>query len=1112
MSSLGDIVAINRRFARSARLDVDLNGSPPLVGYVLQASVAKSLTVLADSQIESRQGAFTWTGPYGGGKSSAALLVANLVGGAPENRAIAQAIAGPDLVTLYERAFPDRDGPWAVVPVTGSRIDLRAAVVAGCANALGWSEEDRARALASDANLVQALLAVAGEGRGGVLLVLDELGKLLEHAAATGGDVHLLQDLAEHSARSAGRLVVIGILHQAFDQYATRVAHDARQEWAKVQGRFQDLSFLAGADETVALLGRAISCADPPPSAERWAQEVAEAVARRRPTETAVLADALRATWPLNPVTALLLGPVSRQRFAQNERSVFGFLSSAETAGFQDHLRTVSTDTERVTYDPDRLWDYLAANFGMALASGPDGGRYSLAFEAIDRAAAKGGPLHVAVTKAAAMIEFFRNGSGLALADDVLGAALPYASAPALRAVVEDLLQWAILIRQPRLGGYALFAGSDFDLEDAIGRAMGPLDPDQLAATPQRVGLGFAVAKRHYFRTGALRTFDVVLQTVSRGDATQDLADKLSRRASKRAGCLVLLFSDGSLDMPEVEGRSRDLTRALAGQGVVAAVAGASNSYLLRAHAAELFAVERVLRESPQLQGDRIARRESAARHSACVDAVHRELETALESAKWWLTCDPRASVREPLAIVASALADKAFHHAPVLKSELLQRERPSSNAMAALRDLCHAMVERADQPDLGFHGFPAEMGLYLTTLRPFGLHSEVRPGEFDFCGPCDEGDGPSLKPAWAVLDRDQDVTLGEVYRTWAQPPYGLKAGVMPVLALANIMARRDSLAVYVDGVFQTALDAVFADKLLQKPDGIRLRRIDRSARETAFLHGLARSLGLMDGAAALPVAQALYRRYEALPTYARRTETLSAIGRKVRGVVLHARDPEALLFQHLPEALDDALAPGVVHAALVEAEGVYGAMLDALRRALARALGVDPATFEGVASRAGTIKDLTNDFAFEAFAMRAAAFDREGASGDIEGLASLLLHKPPRNWSDRDREQALLEMARLGRRFRELEALAVVRDRRTSSEALALVVGVDAATPPVLRSFELSENERAVAAALADRLLTVLGEDRNLNRVQLAALARAVASLAADVDTDANAQDVEAA
>lgn len=381
MSTLASTVEINRRFARSARLDADLNGTPPLVGYVLQASVEKALTTMALSQVDSKQGAFTWTGPYGGGKSSAALLIANLVAGAGENRAIARKIAGPPLTGAYKKAFPEQAGPWAVVAVTGSRMGLRQAIADACVVALGWSKAVLARASTSDEALIDALLNSATTRRGGALVILDELGKLLEHEAVEGGDIHLLQDIAERAARSDGRLVVVGILHQAFDQYAARASRNARQEWVKVQGRYQDIPFLAGADETVALLGRAISCARRPASASRAASAVAEAVAKRRPTDEQALTSALTATWPLNPVTALLLGPVSRQRFAQNERSVFGFLSSAEPAGFQEHLNTTESDE---TYGPDRLWDYLASNFGMALASSGDGSRFSLAFEQLN--------------------------------------------------------------------------------------------------------------------------------------------------------------------------------------------------------------------------------------------------------------------------------------------------------------------------------------------------------------------------------------------------------------------------------------------------------------------------------------------------------------------------------------------------------------------------------------------------------------------------------------------------------------------------------------------------------------------------------------------------------
>jgi hypothetical protein len=627
MTILAERVTIDRRFARSARVDTDLEGTPPLTGYVLQASVAKALSTMATAQAESRQGAFTWTGPYGGGKSSAALLVASLIGGADDQRTVAREIMGGPLSELFGGAFPEADGRWGVVAVTGRRTSLRDAITEAAATTFGWRAKAAADAGASDRDLIDALVRAASESRGGALVILDELGKLLEHEAASGGDAHLLQDLAERASRSDGRLVVVGILHQSFEQYAERADREARREWAKVQGRFHDIAFLAGADETVALLGRAIT-SDPPATAKLAASATAEAVARRRPADVGALGDLLAATWPLNPVTALLLGPVSRQRFAQNERSVFGFLATAEPAGFQEFL---AGDAEGdPTYDPSRLWDYLAANFGMALASGQDGGRFSLAFEAIERAGARGGPLHVALTKSAAVIEFFRNGSGVALANDFLSLSVPGAQPDDVVAAVEDLLDWAVLIKQPRLGGYALFAGSDFDLDEAIARSTAPLSPDELAGVPDRVGLSAVSAKRHYFETGTLRTFDIVVAVTGDNEPETAIVERVAARPARGGGSLVLLLGDGGLTDAQLDTRARRIATALAGRSVVAAVGPTRRSFHLRSGAEEMFAIERVLRDHPQLEGDRIARREISARMSAANEGLHQLLEEAL--------------------------------------------------------------------------------------------------------------------------------------------------------------------------------------------------------------------------------------------------------------------------------------------------------------------------------------------------------------------------------------------------------------------------------------------------------------------------------------------------
>ena len=133
MTKLADIVKVERRFALSARIDTDLNGTPPLTGYVLQASVRKSLTAMLAGIAEGSQYAFTWTGPYGGGKSCAALLVANLVAGNKKQRTLAEGIVGPELAGLFSSAFPGRGRTGEVLALTGRRTSQAGALAATAA-------------------------------------------------------------------------------------------------------------------------------------------------------------------------------------------------------------------------------------------------------------------------------------------------------------------------------------------------------------------------------------------------------------------------------------------------------------------------------------------------------------------------------------------------------------------------------------------------------------------------------------------------------------------------------------------------------------------------------------------------------------------------------------------------------------------------------------------------------------------------------------------------------------------------------------------------------------------------------------------------------------------
>ena len=444
--ALADRVHVGRRYQRAIRIDTDLGNPASLEGFVCPASSAEVLETMARHVAESGQGAFTWTGPYGSGKSSLAVALSAALNGDKALRRHAASILGRGTSALLAEALPPRTRGWRILPVVGRR-DRPAQVIGEAIKAAGlltgrgpriWTEK---RVL----DTLEEIAALNPRAGGGLAVFVDEMGKFLEAAAHDGSDIHLFQQLAELASRSGKRLLVVGILHQAFEEYAHRLSRHMRDEWSKIQGRFVDLIVNTTGNEQIDLLGRAIESKHqfrPPGS-------LAKTVAGLAQGQTSPhLAEMLEDCWPLHPVSACLLGPLSHRRFGQNQRSIFGFLNSAEPQGFQDFLRNASAAD---LYGPDQLWDYLRINLEPSILASPDGHRWALAADALGRCEAMGGEdLHLRLLKVIAIVDLLKDRSGLVASPDLLKLGLPECGAKELTAALDDLRRWS-LIRFPEI-------------------------------------------------------------------------------------------------------------------------------------------------------------------------------------------------------------------------------------------------------------------------------------------------------------------------------------------------------------------------------------------------------------------------------------------------------------------------------------------------------------------------------------------------------------------------------------------------------------------------------------------------------------------------------------
>ncbi|WP_434782329.1 ATP-binding protein [Ferrovum myxofaciens] len=1093
---LADIVRISRHYQRSIRVDADLGRHDALAGYICHSTATSILESMSAQVTETNQRSFTWTGPFGGGKSSLALALASALHCDKSLRSLARTALKVDAMPTFDLAFPADKG-WLIIPVVGKRGSIVAEI-----NSVLCKGNGSDRLKITPRNVIKKLVRAAEDrSRDGVIVILDEMGKFLEASAmGQGDDVYFFQELAEAAARVNGKLVVIGVLHQSFAQYGARLGNDTRDDWAKVQGRYVDLPFVAASDEVVELIGRAIEVESRPPWMQEASNAIAESIRSRRPAVGGKFAEDLSTCWPLHPAMAALLGPISKRQFGQNERSTFGFLTSVEPHGFHSYLNTTLLKSA-TCYRPDNYWDYLRSNLEPAILASPDGHRWSQAVEAVERTEAKtANSFLIELIKNIAIIDLFRNGSGLAADNVVLGAIFHKIPTTEIEKGLEELSQMRVVLFKKHIGSWSVFEGSDFDIDRAIEQtllASSGIDYNYLA---HLMGLHPVVAKRHYHETGTMRWMNLSLTRL-------DEAERLSKNyvpSKGEFGLFALALPGRGVGNKEALRKAKESSR----QNPWPVLVGIPcNHARIEELCAELVALEAV-KDRHELQGDAVARREVHARMAAVKTSLEEQLQTAVSSAQWFDGNDEPIETETRLSPIASSLADKLYSISPRVWSELVNRDGLSSNSVKARRDLLHRMLDHESSEHLGIEGFPAERGLYETLLRSTGLHRQDTNGCWRFLPP-DETNEARLADLWIATkglfaNDSSRVKASNILELWSAPPYGVKTGVQPVIFAAFLLAHKSNVAVYKEGIFIPRLTDADIDEYLQDPSRFSLRWVVIDEEKTRILEGIASILAdvghTAEASDPLETARSLVALVLDLPIWTQRTRQLSDSARSIRDTLLKASDPHKVLFVDLVALLDTNDGTTYINALrspVSELAGAYEEMLRRVNASMLEALDAPAEQLDRLRARAEAVASITGDLRQDSFATRLAKHD--GSKESIEGILGFAANKPPRDWTDRDIDAAILEISKVALRFRQAEAFVSVKGRKPNSEAFAVVIGAGSGVKMISRSFSITDRHLQTVASKADELADQLRKQGFGTEVMLAILAKAGMQLTAD-------------
>lgn len=1135
---LSEHVQLDRRYNRSINLERDLKNPDSVNGYVITPRSQDILERFIHSFKKGATRAWTITGVYGTGKSSIAHFLTALC--SPKESSIFEnalqvlrsmavdpsAIEGALLESLPQSGL---------VPavVTARREPIHHTIMRGLyqgLNAFYQDHKDPPPLLKT----LQKYVLDTQEGRDfesekihlviaqireltqtGILLIIDELGKNFEYSAQYShqSDLYLLQELAEQSSGDSNQGVfVFGLLHQAFSEYARNMTGLQANEWAKIQGRFEDVAFAESQEQMFRLMGKCIRLDSSLLShvanwSENWADTVNAFVKGAN-----LSADVLAEIYPLHPLAALVL-PQLCQRYAQNERSIFTFLASSEPHALQPFLANNTWNSEQLpTLKIHQVYDYFVESANMTASSRLQSQRWiEIHNRILDARYLNAEELQA--LKTIGLLNLVSLGGNLkASMQTTLSALSDYpvlAQSDAYQqgeVIIRSLMSKGFITYRESFDELRLWQGTDFNIENALQETQEQLSLNIVNVLNKHFEMLPLVAQKHSYQTGTLRYFERAFL------GENPRVDDLLQPKSHADGFLYYVLGEaGELPANTLNGRPILYLEA-------------QNTKAIFQLGLEYAALYELMHQAPQLRTDIVAKQEVEQRLTIAQrqlkEALHQTFSSHMSQAKVLLEqreipLKSDAHLNRILSEVCDSVYSASLH----LWNELLNREELTTQGSKARKTLVSAMIDNAGEENLGITGYGPERSMFESLLKQTGLYREEQ-GIFGFYTPFEHS---GIFEVWRHIKTfcfeatDVPQSVDELFTQLKNPPYGAKSATLPVLLMAVLAQFGDEISLFQDGAFIPILHMSHFELLFRHPQRFAVKSFAITGLRADYFEILeemlvtqkTKNLLAQTGSrnrTLLSLVQPLIGFSHKLPTYTQKTRTLSPTARALRKALLGTKDPEILVFHDIPQALGfDAIDAEVsvdldfkrmqkeLVQALQDMNQAYPELLNRCKVLLQSAFNIraDETLRQEVTRRAVLLKNKTVERKVTSFVN--AALDQEKTDKAwLEALAMVISDKPLTEWSDQDLLVFETQLADLYRRFSNLEAIQhELNNLSEEGKQAKRVMVADTQGNEVNQVVWVTPEDEEKVSSLVDEILQIkeLRDDPHLQRAFFAGL-----------------------
>lgn len=734
-----------------------------------------------------------------------------------------------------------------------------------------------------------------------LIIVIDEFGKILEHAANNNPEqeLYFLQKLAEFVNVPTRKVMLLTTLHQNFGTYASKLTDSQKNEWNKVKGRFKEIVFVEPVEQLLFLASQQLGDVASASTNKVQAKEITKLAKSYRIISNDIKDDTIGRLYPLDAISSACL-TLGIQRYGQNERTLFSFLTSQD----EYSVRAFSS-RENLTYNAACVYDYLAYSFYSVLnesnTDSMDWRSMRVAVERVESGIIERDLIErcLKIVKTIGLLNlFFKQ---ITLDENLLSTYSKLALGISdIRPYLSKLLSLKIIRFATYKNQYILFEGTDVDIEDELYKASVVVPVPSISVTEilQFVNQKAELASAIYYKLGTPRYFEykvenepVEVQPTGDIDGfinlvfpiTSSLEDVMSFSSKVESANIYVFFNNAD----EITSHLHEIKKL---------------QYLL----------DNVIID------DRVAKREVIAQmqHETRLlnECINDKLMLNNGDVIWIFhgTCIPIASHKD-INQLLSKVCETVYHQTPVVQNELLNRQKLSSAISLARVNLLDAMLEHNGEKDFGISEtvFPPEKTIYYTLFRNTGIHRQDREGLYILDEPTNEG----IMSLWNVscdflnssIEKEQKLSV--LIKKLKERPFKLKQGLIDFWIPIFLYVKQQSFALYNGGSFVLDINKEVFELLQKRPNDFSVRAYDVQGVKLQFFKRYRQFLRQGDDIAVssdsvLATIKPFFNFYRRLNNYAKSTRKFNnPYTARFRDILAEAKDPAKAFFEDMPKA-----------------------------------------------------------------------------------------------------------------------------------------------------------------------------------------------------------------